>query len=268
MDWGLTIPRDFISDFEGRTPVELGTSRDVEILWDKKKYAAKLSHINRKNASPVYQLRWDNNKELLNKIRKTFIQSYVVLKSQKELFDKSKKDRKHFRTKLTGEQQEVLRVNPLNEKQIIFDVFIRVENEWNDLFERLAEENVFGWLFDKNKKYLISKSTNWIKVIDFNHHANAVNVIYYLANTRKKLLYIGKAENLGKRVTPGKKHMDMDGDWDLFKYDIVYPEFANILERIEDHTIRSFASILKNNKKYPSLELSTFKLVNRNWKKL
>mgnify|MGYP001327972958 CR=1 FL=1 len=114
-------------------------------------------------------------------------------------------------------------------------------------------------------KYLISKSTNWIKVKDFIKHRNAVNVIYYLANKQKKTLYIGKAENLGKRVKPGKKHMNMDGDWDLFKYDIVYPEYANILERIEDHTIRSFASILKNNNKYSSLELSAYKLVNKNW---
>lgn len=267
MDWGLTIPQDFIKDFEAGVPVKLGTSRSIEILWEKKKYNAKLNHVNRKNAKPVFQIRWDSNNELLNKIRKTFIQSYVVLKSQKELFDKSKKERKHFRTNLTGEQQEVLRIKPLDEKQIRFDVFIRVENEWNDLFVRLAEENVFGWVFDKSKKYLISKSTNWIKAKDFIEHANTVNVIYYLANTQKKTLYIGKAENLGKRVKPGRKHMNMDGDWDRFKYDIVYPEYANILERIEDHTIRSFASILKNNKKYSSLELSDYKLVNKNWKK-
>jgi len=267
MDWGLTIPQDFIKDFEAGFSVKLGTSRPIEILWGKTKYNAKLSHVNRKKAKPVFQIRWDNSKELLNRIRKTFIQSYVVLKSQKELFDKSKKEKKHFRTNLTGEQQEVLRIKPLNRKQIRFDVFIRVENEWNDLFERLADENVFGWIFDKSKKYLISKSTNWIKTKDFPKHANAVNVIYYLANTQKKILYIGKAGNLGKRVKPGRKHMNMDKDWDLFKYDIVYPEYANILERIEDHTIRSFASILKNNKKYSSLELSAYKLVNRNWKK-
>ena len=71
---------------------------------------------------------------------------------------------------------------------IVYEVFIRIENEWNALFERLAEENVFGWAFDKNKKYLIQRSTNWIKAKDFKKHANANNVIYYLANTKKKLL--------------------------------------------------------------------------------
>lgn len=268
MDWGLTIPQEYINDFKGKSTIPLGSRREIEIIWDKKKYRAKLCHVNRRNYNPVYQIRWDNNKQLLKKIRKTFIQSYVILKSQKELFDIKKEKGKHFRTQLSGGQQEVLIIQPLSSKQIEFKVFIKIENGWNRLFERLADENVFGWLFDKNKKYLISRSTSWIKVKDFQKHASATNVVYYLANTKEKLLYIGKAEELGKRVKPGRKHQNMPGSWDKFRYDIVKPEYSNILERIEDHTIRSFASILKNTKNYPSLELSSYKLVNSNWKKL
>ena len=269
MDWGLTIPKKFWSSFQASNPVTLGTSRDVTIVWDKKKYAAKLCHVNRTKYNPVYQLRWDSNKDLLKKIRKTFIQSYVILKSQKELFDINKKERKHFRTDMASGKQEVIIIKPKNSKEIEFEVFIKIEDEWNTLFERLAEENVFGWIFDKkDKQYLIQRSTNWIKVKDFKKHANALNVIYYLVNSKKKLIYIGKAENLGNRIKPGRKHQNMDGDWDLFKYDIIRPEFSNILERIEDHTIRSFAAVLKNQKDYPSINISNFTLVNSNWKKL
>jgi len=268
MDWGFTIPVDSIKDFEGGNPLKAGSSREIKIQWDNKNYDAKLCHVKRTNYSSVHQIRYDNNKDLLKKIRKTFIQSYVILKSQKEFFDVSKKEREHFRTNLSGGQQEVLILKPINQKIIKAEVFIKIENEWNALFERLAEENVFGWAFDKDKKYLISRSTNWIKIKDFKKHANATNVIYYLANTKKKLLYIGKAEVLGKRVKPGKQHQNMPGDWDIFRYDIVKLEYSNILERIEDHTIRALASILKNSKNYPSLELSSYKLVNLNWKKL
>jgi len=268
MDWGLTLPRDYIKDFECGENVSLGSSRDIEISWDNKIYSAKICHVNRKNYSSVHQIRWDNNKELLKKLRKTFIQSYVILKSQKEFFDVSKEEGKHFRTDLTGGQQEVLILKPLTPKKIKFEIFIKIENEWNVLFERLAEENVFGWAFDKNKKYLIQRSTNWIKVQDFNKHLNALNVIYYLANTKKKLLYVGKAEILGNRVKPGRQHQNMPSDWDIFRYDILRPEYSNILERVEDHTIRALASLLINTKDYPSLELSTYTLVNSNWKKL
>jgi hypothetical protein len=269
MDWGFTVPQDHISDFLAGVSLRLGKSRSIQIIWDKKEYFAKLSYINRKKASPVYQIRWDNNKELLKKVRKTFIQSYVILKSQKELFDIEKKEKKHFRTQLEGGQQEVIAFQPISSKKIKAEVFIRINNEWNTLFQRLADENVFGWIFDKtNKKYLVQRSTNWIRVADFKKHQNVLNVIYYLVNIKKKLLYIGKAEVLGKRVKPGRRHQNMPRGWNFFKYDIIKPEFANVLERIEDHTIRSFASILKNDKGYPSLNIGNYKLVNSNWKKL
>ena len=119
----------------------------------------------------------------------------------------------------------------------------------------------------KDKKYLISRSTNWYSYKELPEHAGQVNVIYYLANTEKRLLYIGKAEIFGNRVKHGRYHQDMPGDWNMFRYDIVRPEFSSLLERIEDHTIRSFASILKNTKSFSSLELSSYKLVNKNWKK-
>jgi len=268
MDWGLTLPQDYVKDFEAPKRLKPGTSREIQIIWDKKSYIVKLCHVKRTNYNPVYQLRWDNNKALLKKLRKTFIQSYVILKSQKELFDIEKEKGEHFRTQLLGGQQEVLILQPLSSKQIEFKVFIRIDNGWNKLFERLAEENVFGWLFEKKKEYLISRSTTWIPVKEFQKHAGAVNVIYYLANTKQKFLYIGKAEILGNRVHPGRNHQNMPGDWNKFRYDIVKPEYSAILDKIEDHTIRSFASILKNNKNYPSLEIGTYILVNSNWKKL
>jgi hypothetical protein len=269
MDWGFTIPKDHINEFLFNTPLAAGTSRDITLVWDKKKYTAKICHVNRTTASNVYQIRWDTNRDFLHKLRTTFIQSYVILKSQKELFDKHNSLQKHFRTDLEGGQQEVSIFYPNKKHEIDVSVFIKIENEWNALFERLVSENVFGWLFEKkDKEYLIQKSTNWINATDFNLHKNALNVIYYLANTKQKLLYIGKADDLGKRVKPGRKHQEMPSDWDKFKYDIIRPEFSNILERIEDHTIRTIASVLKNTKSYSTLGIADYTIVNAKWKKL
>ena len=268
MDWGFTIPLDHVRDFLAGKSLRLRTGREITIIWDKKKYKARLSHVKRTKASPVYQIRWDNNRALLNKIRRTFIQSYVIIKSQKELFDISKTQREHFRTALSGGQQEVAIFTPVNTRIVKCKVFIQIDSGWNKLFSRLADENVFGWLFEKGKKYLITKSTNWLRKKEFKHHAFTTNVIYYLSHTKKKLLYIGKAEVLGKRVKPGLLHQRMPGDWDKFKYDVIKPEYSNLLERIEDHTIRVFASVLKNRKNYPSLEVGDYALVNSNWKKL
>lgn len=269
IDWGLTIPKDHIADFLLGNKLAPGKSRGVTLIWDKKKYPAKLSHFNLKKTDSVYQLRWDNSKDFLLKLRTTFIQSYVILKSQKELFEKGKTGNEHFRTNLEGGQQEVIIFQPLTNNEIKVKVYIRIKDEWNALFERLVKENVFGWIFEKKEKeYLIQKSTDWYPVSEFENHKNAINVIYYLENSRKKLLYIGKADNFGKRVKPGRIHQNMPGDWDRFKYDIIRLEFSNILERIEDHTIRTVASILKNNNNYSSLNIGQYKLVNAHWKKL
>lgn len=263
----ITFPKRLYKEFQARKPLRLHTSRHITILWDKKRYTARLNHSS--TAHTYLQIRYGHNPDLLRKFRKTFIQSYVILKSQKELYDvKAKTDDKQFRSKLTGGQQEVLIVQPIDPETVKFSVFIRIVNDWNALFQRLADENVFAWLFDKEKKYLISRSTDWTKVKEFSSHKHKNNVIYYLAHTKKKLLYIGKAETLGARVKPGQKHQEMPGDWDCFRYDLIKPEFSNILERIEDHTIRVFASIMRNDKNYSSLNITPYKLVNRKWDKL
>ena len=77
------------------------------------------------------------------KLRKTFIQSYVIIKSQKELFDNQKSSNKYFRTNLDGGQQEVLIFRPIRSGVLEAKVFIKVENQWNTLFERLMNENSF-----------------------------------------------------------------------------------------------------------------------------
>lgn len=268
MDWGLTVPKDFVRYFDPRKGVKLGSQKEINITWDKRKYKVKLCNVNRKYGG-VYQIRWDSNKDFLKKLRKTFIQSYVILKSQKELFELSKsRVRKHFRTAFSGGQQEVLIFQPVGRWSVECEVFIKIESEWNHLFERLADQNVFGWLFEKNRSYLVARSAPWFDVKDFKKHTEAANVIYYLASTKRKLLYIGKAEVLGKRVKPGRAHQGMPGDWDKFRYDILYPKYADILEKVEDHTIRAFASVLKNGKLFSSLNESKYRLVNKNWRKL
>lgn len=269
LKWGFTVPIGFVESFLQGEAISPGSSKERILVWGKSKYHVKLSHVNRKKAKTVYQIRWDSNNDLLARLRQTFVQSYVILKSQKELFDIEKGVRKHFRTSLEGGQQEVVVFKPISKSEIKVKEFIRIENEWNPLFQRLIRENVFGWVFDrKDKEYLIQRSTKWYDVKEFPKHMNAINVVYYLAHTGEKLIYIGKADELGKRVKPGTKHQNMPADWDMFKYDIVRPEFSSILERIEDHTIRTVASILRNSAEYSSLNVSEYKIVNKVWKKL
>lgn len=267
-EWGIIIPKEYEQNFLFGKPIKPGSSRSYKIKFAKKKYNAKLYHVNRTGFNNVYQLRWDIDKDFMNLLRKEFINSYVILKSQKELFDSSVKSQKKFRGKMEAGNQEVLTLRPVSSDEIHAEPFIQIKSQWNALFERLAEANVFGWLFSKKSNYLIAHSSGWHPISEFKYYTHHVNVIYYLANSKKKHLYIGKADIFGNRVKPGREHQGMAGDWDKFRFDVIKPEFASMLERIEDHTIRSFAAVLQNLKSFQSLEIGNYTLVNKNWKKL
>ena len=116
LHWGITIPRELEQDFKSSKNIPPRTSREIDIIWGNWSYLAKLRH-GVSGGQDYYQIRYDSNPELLKRLRKTFIQSYVILKSQKELFYKNK-DKKQFRTNLTGGQQEVLIVQPIDYKTI------------------------------------------------------------------------------------------------------------------------------------------------------
>ena len=43
-----------------------------------------------------------------------------------------------------------------------------------------------------------------------------------------ELLYIGKADNFGKRVTPNTEHQGMPPSWNKFRLDVLNPEASHI----------------------------------------
>jgi len=265
LQWGMTLPDDWARIVLGRKKLKPGNSLPLVILWKEKTYEARFSNVRRKEYKAVYQFRWDTNKELLLKLRTAFIFSYISIKSHREKFEQTKKIEKgtHFRTAQEGGEQEVLEISPTKDCVVRFNPFIVVENKWNHLFRRLADQNVFGWLFEKERKTFIQKSYPWMPVKEFKKHSESINVIYYLLHKKMKKIYVGKADVLGNRVKPGRAHQGMNGDWDQFRYDIVANEYSGIIERIEDHTIRALSSLLKNSTGFDSASEEGFVLVNR-----
>ena len=260
-NYGITIPKDRISDFLFDVEIPLGTGHDLTIEWKSKEYLAKISHVNRTHASSVYQIRWDNNKELLTALKKEFIQSYIAIESQN--FEANKQD-KYYITKLLGGNQEVLIFRPKTDLLIELETFIKVDTPYGNLFERLVEENVFGWLSkDIKKDILITKSTTWIDISDLFKHENTAFVIYYLLDETKKEIYIGSATRLGDRVKPMRNEIP---GWHKFRYEIIHPEYHHLLRSLEYHSIMNFARFFNSNGRLSTLGCSDFKLVNKDYK--
>lgn len=260
-DKGITVPNKYIESFLQNVPVPQGSSRKINILFNKRKYEASFLFVNRTQASPVYQIRWDQNNELKNVLKKEFIQTYFAIKSQE--YDSKSKDEYHV-TNLLGGNQEVVIMRPLDLNTIELETFIKIETPYDNIFKRFVEENVFGWLSDTKRDYLIVKTTKWFKKDEIVDHEDSPYVIYYLLDEKNKQLYIGSAFRLGDRVKSGRSEIP---DWNLFKYDIIHPKYHHLLRRIEFHTIGAFASLMKNDGKIKPFEISSYKLVNKNWAK-
>lgn len=258
--WGVTIPRDMEIEFYGGEQIKPGSQRDIFIVWDNKMFKASLRLVNRKKYSKVLQIRWDNSNDLLNKVRTTFIHSYVIFESQHENL-KLKSD-KQFKSFFESGQSEVLKIMPMERNTFKFETFIRIDLGFNHLFERLAKENAFGWIFGKEKEEFIQNSTSWFPIKQLKQHANAKNVVYYLADTNKKELYIGSANVLGERVKPNRPEIP---GWDRFRYDIIRDKYSKFLRRIEFHIIRTTASLIKITPNVASLNINSYKLKNKNW---
>ncbi len=142
------------------------------------------------------------------------------------------------------------------------ETFIKVPTPYDNLFKRLIDENVFGWLAEKNDEYLITKSTTWFDIKDLKKHEDANHVVYYLIDEVNKKIYIGSAKRLGDRVKTNR--VEIPG-WNKFKYEIIHPNYHHLLKRVEFHAIRAFASFFKNRGNVQAFPVSDYILVNKLW---
>ena len=88
----------------------------------------------------------------------------------------------------------------------------------------------------------------------------ALNSIYTLIDVNNKLIYVGEAKDLKKRL---KQNYPSIPKWTHYRYDVL-PKNTTLEVRvaIERMMIRSYASLLKNKTNVESFEISTYRLTN------
>lgn len=259
-NYGLTIPIEYIEMFKKGEEIELGTSRNIKIIFNEKTYECKISNVNRKDARNVYQIRWDSNYGLLAALKKEFIQSYFAIVSQNYI---AKKEQKYYRTKLMGGNQEVIIFRPVSKDEVQMKTFIKIETPYDNIFKQMVDQNVFGWLSTGSDHKMITKSSKWMDISELQAHENLPYVVYYLIDEQNKEIYIGSAKRLGDRVKPNRTEIP---EWNKFRYEIIHPRFHKNLREIEYHSIMNFARFFENGGNLTSIELSEYKLVNKDYK--
>ena len=68
---------------------------------------------------------------------------------------------------------------------------------------------------------------------------------------------------LGDRVKPGRTEIPQ---WNKFRYEIIHPKYHNLLRDIEYHSIMNFARFFNNAGNLSNIQISDYKLVNKDYK--
>jgi hypothetical protein len=262
----ITIPLTKIKPFLFGKKLKKGDSREIFIRWKGKKtlHRGLLFYSKRGiGKNDFYQIKWGVDSKLNVEFKNVFIQTYMAIMNQKYT---AKPKGKYLKTNLLGGVQEVLIFRPVSINEIELETFIKIETPYDGIFKKLVEQDVFGWIDEPGKDYLITKSSKWHNIDELRDHADTPYVIYYLIDENNKEIYIGSAKRLGDRVKPGRKEIP---GWTKFKYDIVHKTNRPLLKRIEFQAIRTFASFFDNVRGEYSdhSPISDYKLVNKIWPK-
>lgn len=259
--YGITIPKEYEEMFLKGHDLKIGEGRNIKIKFKNKEYSGRMSNVNRKSTTNVYQIRWDSSNELINELKQEFIQSYFAIMSDE--FNEKNINKKYSRTNLLGGNQEVLIFKSINYNTIELETFIKVETIYDNIFKEFVNRNVFGWISKQEYNQIITKSTQWFDIKDLKKHEDIPYVVYYLIDDINKEIYIGSATRLGDRVKPGRHEIPR---WNKFRYEIIHPKYHKELKTIEYHSIMNFARFFNNNGNLRTLGISDYNLVNKDYK--
>ena len=263
--WGFTIPKNHYPEYIEHFKLEEGNLiQEITIKINNKSYPAKvrMARINNKGkrkgrSDTVYPIRdvvqifYDNNQEALKALRKLFIYSYATT------LDKSSKPKLKETLEFIHVKDNQFRVKPISRQESDFDVMLRFMEDKN-LFAFWKQENK-----GKNKeKIFLDFSKKWISADKAKDYALRNNCIYLLYDSKKKEIYVGKANEFGKRVKKGEGRIGLSKDWDKFMYFELNPTYQVLLEQMETFSMRLIASILENNFNIKELKDDKIKLVN------
>lgn len=230
---------------------------DVKIKFDKNEFEGWVTYSHNKDTT--YQLFL--SKEFVERLKDFFIMSYM-----------------------RSLEQRLRKGNPIYEnkdieQEVPFWEFLDIEFDYQrkifnckahyfqkPIFPELFKQFARSHLLKDMENRLLNKGDfkfikeDWISRGEIKTFLERRNIIYYLIDTENKLLYIGESDHT-KRIAQSRKEIP---HWNYFRVDCL-PEWLSKSERLELERliIRSFASVLINNKGVKYQLISEFLLVNK-----
>lgn len=227
---------------------------NVRVKFKKKNYRGWVTTAKHGRNSPAYRLWYEEDLSL--QLKRAFLMSYM----------------RGLETSLSP-----LKISEV-EKQIPFWEFLDIEFDSSTLtFQFVAyftQEPSFPALFARligtpsikrvddevhsKAGYRIHKQ-DWKSRDELEYEIGATNVIYMLADTINKLIYVGEAKDLVRRLSSRYPSIPR---WNFFRYDALPTNMRPYRVAIERMVIREFSSLLENKKNIHNLQISEYRLAN------
>ncbi len=231
---------------------------EVRIKFDKTIYKGWVTYVKYVAKDTDYKLFL--HRDFAERLKDVFIMSYMrslehKLRMGNELYTKSVEEEIPFWEFLDIEFDR--NTKTFNCKAHYFQKPI-----FPELFKQFVRSHIIkeieNKLMDKGDFKFVKE--DWRPRNEVKKYLGKGNIIYYLIDTRNKLLYIGESEGI-KRLSQIRKEIS---DWNYFRVDVL-PEWLSRTQRLELERllIRSFASVLNNTRSIGSMKISKFILVNR-----
>jgi hypothetical protein len=245
--WGFSTPFPGIINKSHR-------HSSVKITFNKSVYDGNIVSTHPKNrANKVYRLYFSDL--LIEELKKVFLMSYMrELESQLSDADINVETDIPFWEFLDIEFDKLSKTFHLN-------AHYTHQPQFPELFRRLTYSPVLKRVGDElegKDEFRIYKQ-DWRPKDDYVSEVGAENVIYMLLDTTSHLLYVGEAENLIRRLKAGHPSILK---WDFYRYDLLPPLNKQQRVALERMMIRTFATVLKNNKGVKTMDISGFSLAN------
>lgn len=233
----------------------------VTIHFYGKKYQGNVTCAKQKRFNPAYRLWFDD--DLLHILKDTFLMSFMR-DIEKRLRDNSPiyKD-----SSLDIEDEipfwEFLDIEYDKRSMIFyFTAHYKQKPSFPELFKRLIGSpmihKIDAELEDKDAFRIYMQ--DWKRREELDSELGAENVLYTLIDTKNKLIYIGEATKLVKRLN--QKHNSIP-NWEYYRYDVL-PSTITKYQRLwfERMLIRNFCSVFVSNVKLDRFDISKYKLTN------
>ncbi len=226
----------------------------VAIRYEGKIFKGWVTVAKQGRSSPAYRLWFEDS--LAHQLKYTFLMSYM--RSLEQSLTTSKKNDIEKEIPFW----EFLDIEFIQDKrEFLFVAYYTQGASFPNLFERLISSPVISKIADEleNKEEARIYKQNWKPREELEYEIGASNVIYMLIDTNNKLMYIGEAQDLIKRLSQPYPTIK---DWNHFRYSVLPDKLAPYRVILERMLIRDYASLLKNKKDVKCISISDYSLAN------